>query len=215
MTCFQFVAYWPVALFIFWFMPQEYFTKYRIFVYYDLHIWCCFSFSLTWSVTHRYSLVYTLAYTSGSSQKILQNISMLNMFTFDVFSVLHSLGQSVSHGYILVYILAHTSETELFTENFIGYRVFVLLFCIAVCIPLGDCLSSFIPWGVRLYTFRYLSVRLYTFSPLLKKSSGNPYLKIPDFTKLFVADVPMKKKSKFSFTSSHCTFETLKNIVLR
>ena len=73
---------------------SEYFTKYKIFVYYDVHIWCCFSFSLTWSVTHRYSLVYTLAYTSGSSQKILQNISMLNMFTFDVFSVLHSLGQS-------------------------------------------------------------------------------------------------------------------------
>ena len=29
--------------------------------------------------------------------------------------------------------------------------------------------------------------------PLLKKSSGNPYLNIIDFSKLFIADVPMKK----------------------
>ena len=34
------------------------------------------------------------------------------------------------------------------------------------------------------------------FCPLLKKSSGNPYLKILDFSQLFIADAPMKKKSK-------------------
>ena len=37
---------------------------------------------------------------------------------------------------------------------------------------------------------------LWFFCPLLKKSSGNPYLKILDFSQLFIADAPMKKKSK-------------------
>ena len=31
------------------------------------------------------------------------------------------------------------------------------------------------------------------FCPLLKRSSGNPYLKILEFLKLFVDDAPMKK----------------------
>ena len=35
---------------------------------------------------------------------------------------------SVSHGYSLVYILAYTSGIQLFTENFMNYRIFVLLF---------------------------------------------------------------------------------------
>ena len=35
-----------------------------------------------------------------------------------------------------------------------------------------------------------------------KKSSGNPYLKILDFTQLFVADAPMKNK-KFYPLSEH------------
>ena len=34
------------------------------------------------------------------------------------------------------------------------------------------------------------------FCPLLKKSSGNPYLKICDITQYFFADAPMKKKFK-------------------
>ena len=39
------------------------------------------------------------------------------------------------------------------------------------------------------------------FCPLLKKSPGNAYLKILNFSKLFIADAPMKKKiPKFSFT---------------
>ena len=38
----------------------------------------------------------------------------------------------------------------------------------------------------------------------LKKSSGNPYLKILDFFQLFIADAHMKKKfQKFSFTPAH------------
>ena len=45
--------------------------------------------------------------------------------------------------------------------------------------------------------------------PLLKISLGNPYLKILDLTKLFVADAPMKKKKekKFSFTPSQSTLK--------
>ena len=44
-----------------------------------------------------------------------------------------------------------------------------------------------------------------TLLPLLKISLGNPYLKILDLTKLFIADAPMKKKIiKFSFTPSQC-----------
>ena len=31
------------------------------------------------------------------------------------------------------------------------------------------------------------------FCPLLKKSSGNPYLKIIDFSQLFIADAPEKE----------------------
>ena len=31
------------------------------------------------------------------------------------------------------------------------------------------------------------------FCTLLKKSSGNPYLKIIDYSQLFIADAPMKK----------------------
>ena len=34
------------------------------------------------------------------------------------------------------------------------------------------------------------------FCPILNKSSGNPYLKILDLSQLFIADAPMKKKSK-------------------
>ena len=33
-----------------------------------------------------------------------------------------------------------------------------------------------------------------SFCPLLKKSKGNPYLKDLEFSKLFVAGAPMKKK---------------------
>ena len=42
------------------------------------------------------------------------------------------------------------------------------------------------------------------FCHLLKKSSGNPYLKMRDLAQYFSADAPMKKKN--SFTSSHITF---------
>ena len=34
------------------------------------------------------------------------------------------------------------------------------------------------------------------FCPLIKKSSGNPYLKIHDFSQLFITDAPMKKKNQ-------------------
>ena len=34
------------------------------------------------------------------------------------------------------------------------------------------------------------------FPPVLKISLGNPYLKILDLTKLFIADAPMKKKNQ-------------------
>ena len=34
------------------------------------------------------------------------------------------------------------------------------------------------------------------FCPLLKKSSGNTYLKLLDFSQLYIADAPIKKKSK-------------------
>ena len=37
------------------------------------------------------------------------------------------------------------------------------------------------------------------FYPLLKISLGNPYLKILDLSKLFIADAPVKKKSTFLF----------------
>ena len=44
------------------------------------------------------------------------------------------------------------------------------------------------------------------FCPILKISLLNPYLKIFDLTKLFVADARMKKKCKeFSFTPSQST----------
>ena len=33
------------------------------------------------------------------------------------------------------------------------------------------------------------------FALLLKKSAGDPYLKTLDFSKIFIADAPMKKKS--------------------
>ena len=47
------------------------------------------------------------------------------------------------------------------------------------------------------------------FCPLLKKSSGNPYLKILDFSQLFIADAPMKKNpKKFSFIPAQSTFRT-------
>ena len=43
--------------------------------------------------------------------------------------------------------------------------------------------------------------------PSTKKSRGNPNLKILDFSKLFVADAPMKKKKqKCYFTTSQSTF---------
>ena len=46
------------------------------------------------------------------------------------------------------------------------------------------------------------------FCPLLKISLGNPYLKILDLTKLFIADASMKKKiKKFSFTPSQSTLK--------
>ena len=45
------------------------------------------------------------------------------------------------------------------------------------------------------------------FCPLLKKSSGNPYLKILDFSQLLVADTRMIFFSKkFLFTPSDSTF---------
>ena len=37
------------------------------------------------------------------------------------------------------------------------------------------------------------------FCPLLKKSFGNPYLKILHFSQLFIVDAPMKKNLKFLF----------------
>ena len=40
------------------------------------------------------------------------------------------------------------------------------------------------------------------FCSLLKISLRNPYLKILDLAKLFVADAPMKKNPKFLFTPS-------------
>ena len=33
------------------------------------------------------------------------------------------------------------------------------------------------------------------FLPFTKKSSGNPYPKILDFSQIFIADAPMKKKN--------------------
>ena len=39
------------------------------------------------------------------------------------------------------------------------------------------------------------------FKPLIKRSKGNPYLKIRDFYQLFVANAPMKKK-KFDYQST-------------
>ena len=47
------------------------------------------------------------------------------------------------------------------------------------------------------------------FCPLLKKSSGNPYMKILDFSLLFIADAPLKTKNqKFRVISSQGTFGT-------
>ena len=43
------------------------------------------------------------------------------------------------------------------------------------------------------------------FFALIKKSSGNPYLKICDHTQHFFSDAPLKKKN---FTSFHSTFGT-------
>ena len=46
------------------------------------------------------------------------------------------------------------------------------------------------------------------FCPLLKIALGNPYLKILELTKNFVADAPMKTKfKKFSFTPSQSTLK--------
>ena len=46
------------------------------------------------------------------------------------------------------------------------------------------------------------------FCPLLKISLGNPYLKILDFTKLFISDAPMKKEGqKHSFIPSQSTLK--------
>ena len=54
----------------------------------------------------------------------------------------------------------------------------------------------------------YYSFSLYT-CPLLKKSSGNPYLKILDFSQLFITDAPMKKRIQFfCFTPAQNTFGT-------
>ena len=39
------------------------------------------------------------------------------------------------------------------------------------------------------------------FCPALKISLGDPYLKILDLAKLFVADAPMKKKNKKNLVS--------------
>ena len=47
---------------------------------------------------------------------------MLNMLTFDAFS----LTWSVSHGYNFIYNLAYTSRIWIFTENLIKYRIYVL-----------------------------------------------------------------------------------------
>ena len=47
------------------------------------------------------------------------------------------------------------------------------------------------------------------FFALYAKTVGNPYLKIPDFSQLFIVDAPMKKKiKKFSFTPAQSTFGT-------
>ena len=47
------------------------------------------------------------------------------------------------------------------------------------------------------------------FCPLLKKSSGNPYLKILDFSQIFISDDPMKKEiQKFCLTPAQSTFGT-------
>ena len=45
------------------------------------------------------------------------------------------------------------------------------------------------------------------FCPLLKKTSGNTYLKILDVSKLYSADAPVKNKfQKFGFTPAQSTF---------
>ena len=47
------------------------------------------------------------------------------------------------------------------------------------------------------------------FALLLKKSAGDPYLKTLDFSKIFIADAPMKKKTnKFCFVPSQSTIGT-------
>ena len=48
--------------------------------------------------------------------------------------------------------------------------------------------------------------------PLLEKSSGNPYLKILDFSQLFMADAPMQKKS-FNPRAEHFWDTQYKNIL--
>ena len=56
---------------------------------------------------------------------------MLNMSTFDVFSVFSlSLTRSVSHGSNFVHILAYTSEIKLFTENF--HKIQKRLICLTL-----------------------------------------------------------------------------------
>ena len=44
------------------------------------------------------------------------------------------------------------------------------------------------------------------FGPFPKKSSGNPYLKILNFSQLFIADAPMKKKRSKIFKILKITF---------
>ena len=51
----------------------------------------------------------------------------------------------------------------------------------------GRCMPAPLPWLL----------------PFIKTSEGNPYLKILDFSQLFVAYAPMKK---FSFTTSQALF---------
>ena len=62
-------------------------------------------------------------------------------------------------------------------------------------------------------------LRPLAFFPLTQKSSGNPYLKICDFTQYFFADAPMEKKLVLPPLTAHPVqnifFSLIKKILLQ
>ena len=68
------------------------------------------------------------------------------------------------------------------------------------------------PSRLKYLTHKGMGGNLAVFCPLLKNSSGNPYLKILDFSQLFIADEEKNTKFLFYPRAEHFWDNRYKNI---